>query len=473
MVSLKPFLLAVALATPWVSAGATDSTSVKLRAVRFYNAGTGLTQVRAFIQIPLESLVPTGDPDGMISYHVGIHLRDSTGALLSQDAWPQQHLSADLREPGVTTVNSLDFVVRPGHYRLEVTVQDSVSGNLLVAATDLTGFQDPPPASDLVLSPGMRAAGGDSAAAGTEWRNGPLLVTSAAELVLTPLRSKAFYLLEAYTERPDSGSMQVQILDAQSAVIVQSPPVPVRIGAGGGILRGQLDLEGLPPGQYRMKVVVHLSGQEIERTGGFRMLDAAPVLARRAAEVAWLAMTDSGYFGSMDETALNQAFEPLSYIAEGRELRAFDGASLGAKRRFLTDFWSRRDPDSTTVRNELREQFYGMIAYADSAFRERGANTQSGWKTDRGRVYIRYGAPDEVLDRVRSGRAPSYLVWHYTRGKGAWYIFSDRSGLGAYKLLHSNDLREPGLPDWKEILGPEALRDVGQFLAVDFFDGRS
>lgn len=445
---------------------------VKVSAVRFYDAGSGLTQVRAFIQVPLDALVPSGDgANAVVSYRVGIHLKDSTGATISEDAWPAQQVSANLREPGVTSVKSLEFVLRPGRYRLEVTVQDSVSGVTLTAGSDLTAYSEPPRASDLVLAPGMRAVTTtDSALQGTEWRNGSLLVTSAAELVLTPLRSKAFYLLEAYSATPDSGTMTVRIRDSADRVIVQSPPIQVRVAAGGGVLRGQLDLEGLPAGSYDLDVVVQLGGQEINRTGTFTMMPSGPVLARHAAEVAEFLTTDSGYFGAMDEAALDRAFEPLSYIATSRDLRAYRGATLAAKRRFLTDFWQKRDVDSAG-RNERREQFYGMLAYADSAFRERGSHTQSGWKTDRGRVYIQRGAADEVVDKVREGRAPSYLVWRYTRGRAEWYIFADRSGLGAYKLLHSNNRMEPGAADWTEILGPDAVRDIGLFLGVDFFSG--
>jgi GWxTD domain-containing protein len=243
------------------------------------------------------------------------------------------------------------------------------------------------------------------------------------------------------------------------------------VGAGGGVLRGQLDMEGLPPGRYTLEVSVEMGAQKIERSGSFVMADPTPALARRAAEMAEAASTDSGYFGAMDEAALDMAFEPLSYLANSGDLRAYRGATLTAKRRFLIDFWQKRDPDHTG-RNEFREQFYGKIAYADSTFRERGSRTQSGWKTDRGRVYARLGAPDEKLDRVRAGQAPSYQVWRYTRGKSLYYIFSDRSGLGAYKLLSSNDLAEAGAPDWRDILGPDALRDIGLFLNIDFFANR-
>jgi hypothetical protein len=58
-------------------------------------------------------------------------------------------------------------------------------------------------------------------------------------------------------------------------------------------------------------------------------------------------------------------------------------------------------------------------------------------------------------------------VWRYATGKGAFYIFADRSGFGAYKLIYSNDLKEPGLPGWGELLGAPAVEDAGRFLGVD------
>ncbi|MEO8295632.1 MAG: GWxTD domain-containing protein [Gemmatimonadota bacterium] len=471
MVSLSTMALVAAAAFVPLHTSSQNVEGVKVQAVRFYNSGSGFTQVRAFIQIPLEALdVSTNGPDGMISYQVSIHLKDSTGTALSESSWPQQHLSAALRGPGVTTVNSVEFVLRPGKYLLEVAVTDSINGRVLNASTPLVGYSQAPPASDLVLSPGMRALSSDSEPRGSEWRSGSLLVTSAAELILSPTQTKAFYLLEAYSGQADSGAMTVRIRDTAGSVIVMSPPVPVRVGAGGGVLRGQLDMEGLPPGRYSLEVSVELGQQKIERSGTFVMAEAGPALARRAAEMLEASSTDSGYFGGLDEAGLDRSFEPLSYLANSGDLRAYRGATLQAKRRFLIDFWQKRDPDHGG-RNEIRAQFYGKIAYADSTFRERGSRTQSGWKTDRGRVYAKLGASDEILDRVRAGQAPSYQVWRYTRGKSLYYIFSDRSGLGAYKLLTSNDLSEAGAPDWRDILGPDALRDIGQFLNLDFFSG--
>jgi GWxTD domain-containing protein len=141
--------------------------------------------------------------------------------------------------------------------------------------------------------------------------------------------------------------------------------------------------------------------------------------------------------------------------------------SVAAKRRFLAEFWTRRDPTPGTDRNERREGFYEAIAYADRTYKEGGRKTVPGWRSDRGRVYAKYGKPDDVLQRQQEGQAPPYQVWRYTSGKGAYYIFVDRSGFGAYQLVYTNDLTERSLPNWGDLLGRRAVADAGQFLGVD------
>jgi GWxTD domain-containing protein len=463
-------LVAAAASVPFAAPVHQPDDQITVTAIRFYRAEASLTQVKAFVQVPLALM--TAGPSGMLSYRVAVQLKDSTGLKLDEADWPLEHVTAAMQEPSAFTVNSMEFNIRPGRYRLEVTVEDSVTGRQMTTEADLIGYPAPPEASDLVLSTRMRPFQPDSGLSEFEWRSGEILVTSIAHVQLNPARangSRIFYLLEVYPTTPDSGTMQVSINDSTGKVSVQAAPIPVHLGAGGGVLRGQLNLEGLPSGQYQLKVGVNLSGLTIERSASFAVADFQAELQREAALAQARRQTDEGYFAAMGEAELDQAEEPLEFLAESRELRAYKGATLDAKRRFLTAFWQQRDPDTTTVRNEAREAFYGKIAYADSTYRERGARTTPGWKTDRGRVYAKYGGYDEILDRVRAGRAPPYQVWRFTRRRDLWYVFADRSGLGDYKMIHSNDRTEPGVPDWAELLGPDALRDVGLFLGVDFF----
>ena len=61
------------------------------------------------------------------------------------------------------------------------------------------------------------------------------------------------------------------------------------------------------------------------------------------------------------------------------------------REQFIEQFWLRRDPTPDTAENEFKEEHYRRIAYAN----ERYASGIPGWKTDRGRIYITFGPPDE------------------------------------------------------------------------------
>jgi GWxTD domain-containing protein len=191
-------------------------------------------------------------------------------------------------------------------------------------------------------------------------------------------------------------------------------------------------------------------------------------MARETSRLAATASTDEGYFGAMSSAQLDVAQAPLGLIAKSGELAPYKkDLSLQAKRRFLTQFWTGRDPTPDTPENETREAFYRAISFADSTYRERGRASQPGWKTDRGRIYAKHGTADDMLREPQKGNAPPYEVWRYSKGKGNWYIFADLTGVGGFKLMNSNDVREVRDPNWQSILGVDALEDIAQWLNLD------
>lgn len=471
-VRLTALVALAALAGPPETPGQTDADLI-LRAVRSYRAEHGRTEVNAFVQIPLMLMEPTSDGTrGALSYRVLVTVTDSTGLKLFQQDW-QNRARADLRRPDAFAVDMVRFSVAPGRYRLAVTVQDSVSGRQADTGVDLEGFAGAPAASDLLLSPQIRPANTeDSVPRPAELRWGRMLVTAAARLNLTPLRPMAYYLLEAYAPADQSGTLRLRVSDSTGKSMITTAESQVQVPAGGGVLKGQLDLSGLPPGEYSMIASLALAGKTVERSAGFTMATLDETLEKDVARREAAKITDEGYFESLNEAELAAAEDPLSLIAESGELSKWSkDLSLRAKRRFLAEFWKRRDPSPGTPVNEVRQRFYDAVAYAEKNYGERGRAAMPGWKTDRGRVYVRNGAPEEMLDRVQSGRAPPYQVWRYRQGKDRWYIFADRaSGIGNYQLVQSNDIKENGLPNWREVLREEAVADIGRFLGIDFFD---
>jgi GWxTD domain-containing protein len=449
-------------------------TDLILRAVRSYRAEGGRTEVNAFVQVPYLLMQPTtSGPEGRLSYRVEVRVTDSTGLKLLEQSW-QNQATAALRRSDAFAVDMVRFSLAPGRYRLEVAVVDSVSGRRAATGVDLEGFASAPQASDLLLSPQIRpTAAGDTVPRPAELRWGQMLVAAAARLDLTPLRPTAYYLLEAYSPTEAKGTLRLRVADSTGKALITTAETPVQVPTGGGVLKGQLDLAGLPPGTYDMVEALQLGGKTVERAADFTMAGLDETLEKDVVRREAAKVTDEGYFEAMSQEELELAKEPLVIVAESGELSKWSkDLSLRAKRRFLVDFWKRRDPTPDTPVNEARQVFYDGVAYADQHFGEKGRVSAPGWRTDRGRIYVKYGEPGEELDRVQAGRAVPYQVWRYRRGRDRYYVFADRSnGIGIYQLVHSNDVKEIGVPNWREIVTQEGVADIGRFLGIDFFDG--
>lgn len=92
--------------------------------------------------------------------------------------------------------------------------------------------------------------------------------------------------------------------------------------------------------------------------------------------------------------------EDVFYIITDEERTAFKRFQTDEEReQFIEQFWLRRDPTPDTQENEFKEEHYRRIAYAN----ERFASGIPGWKTDRGRIYITFGPPDEIESHPSGG----------------------------------------------------------------------
>ncbi len=88
------------------------------------------------------------------------------------------------------------------------------------------------------------------------------------------------------------------------------------------------------------------------------------------------------------------------YIITPEEKAAFKQLSNDEERdNFIEAFWQRRDPTPDTPENEFKEEHYRRIEYANEHF----AAGIPGWKTDRGRMYIKWGPADEVESHPSGG----------------------------------------------------------------------
>lgn len=143
----------------------------------------------------------------------------------------------------------------------------------------------------------------------------------------------------------------------------------------------------------------------------------------------------------------------LALIATDEELALFDILSPRGKSMMLDKFWVRRDPDPSTPENEYEAEFWRRVDYVQKHFAD---PIRGGLRTDRGKVYVLYGAPEDVEDHAGgvasiAGQERStwstkpYYAWkYYSGGPGGrrmLFVFVDDVGDGDYSIFAST---EPG-----------------------------
>lgn len=123
-------------------------------------------------------------------------------------------------------------------------------------------------------------------------------------------------------------------------------------------------------------------------------------------------------------------FSYVRYIITKNERRSFLKLGPDERRRFIEEFWQRRDPTPGTDRNEFRDDYLGRIEEANRLFKE---GSTPGWLQDRGEVYITLGRPDhrETYPRGIDFYGKPQEIW--------WYgffpvVFIDENWSGNYRL---------------------------------------
>jgi GWxTD domain-containing protein len=111
--------------------------------------------------------------------------------------------------------------------------------------------------------------------------------------------------------------------------------------------------------------------------------------------------TERDLYKELDSQYKKWLNEDVIYIISPEERRSFLHLSTNEEReQFIEAFWQRRNPDPDSAENTFKEEHYRRIAYTNEHF----ASGIPGWKTDRGKIYIMWGPPDEIDSHPTGGQ---------------------------------------------------------------------
>lgn len=132
--------------------------------------------------------------------------------------------------------------------------------------------------------------------------------------------------------------------------------------------------------------------------------------------------------GTLEDIAT--AIRQMSYILNADTLNRYIKADFAKQKIFFKRFWKDRDPNPATKRNELKDEYFNRVNYANQHFNALG---EHGWKSDRGRILIKFGYPDDVERHPFEINSKPYEIWRYYSLRKVFY-FIDVTGFGDYRL---------------------------------------
>ncbi|HYE57869.1 MAG TPA: GWxTD domain-containing protein [Rhodothermales bacterium] len=358
-------------------------------------------------------------------------------------------------------VHVIRTAVPPGAYELRIRVPRGAGRQEMEVRRDVRvpdyAQADRVGLSDVTLAANI-TRDSDPATTSPFERNG-LVVQPNATQVFGENLSQLFYYAEIY--RPGRAVAPGDTAYTLLAYVSQAnAPQPVgglerrtpRRVRDVDVLTGRFDLRRLPSGSYYLHLAVLDANNAAVAEQSRKFFLYNPNVQAPTASADAFDFETSPY-AVMPQEEVTRGLGHTEIIASERERRRAQGLQdLDARRRFLFDFWRERDPEASTAVNEFREEFYRRLQYANERYSRRD---REGWRTDRGRILVKYGIPSTIEPHLYERESKPYEVWYYNNipGEGqATFIFGDTRGLGDFELLNSTVPGERSVPDWQRLL---------------------
>ncbi len=171
-----------------------------------------------------------------------------------------------------------------------------------------------------------------------------------------------------------------------------------------------MNTDGLNYSRYLFRVSVTQGKKKANQQAEFR--------------VSWVGL--SGYIANLDK-----AIEEMIYIIPSKKLNQMKDAKPAEKKKLFMEYWKSRDPSPNTPENELMNEYYRRINYANENF---GSSLKEGWRTDMGMIYVMFGAPNDIERHPFDIGSKPYQIWYYF-DINRQFVFVDDTGFGDYRLI--------------------------------------
>ncbi len=255
-----------------------------------------------------------------------------------------------------------------------------------------------------------------------------------------------FFYAEAYNllkgDLQGAYHLRTNVLDAIGRDVLSRERTR-KLSGESTVIVDQFAVSGLRTGTYTLVLSLLDSSRKTITTAGKKFFVYNKTLGVDSTLLAAGTGLPFTEYLSMDEVELDREFRWSRWETMDVEKEQFEALKgSDAKRKFLSDLWRKRGPGS-------RDQYLSRVSYANSNFSVMG---REGYRTDRGRVYIMYGSPDDVERHPNEVDSKPYEIWSYHNIQGGViFVFVQRNQGGDFDLVHSTHRNELHDENWDRV----------------------
>lgn len=404
-----------------------------------YNYKDGKTLLEFNYQIPTGDLKFNLKPDSTFVAEIEVNFKVSSVGITSIDeSWTFNYKKND-NDPDLIIFDKKYFILYPGQYEYELSSNilsedtEPFKGNILINKYDSNSLN----VSDILLAHQIQEF--DSTLHQSKFRKNNLYVIPNVEHTI----SGAYTQLKYYYEIYNIDIEKINKIDILYTIITGDNKEVFKFKRAKTVKNksiydfGFFPIDSLDNGVY--KLFIEISHKDIilqSQKTKFYILDPEKDFHITDKYVENITFERSP-FAMMTEQKVKYEFETMKIILTDYEVEKFELLNTTrAKQRALFEYWKERDTDPQTPVNEYLTEYKSRIEYADKYF-SRG-DIISGWKTERGRVLLKYGFPtNREVFRAQNGKKAAE-EWQYDElYGGSYFFFVDRFGDNSFLLVHT------------------------------------
>jgi GWxTD domain-containing protein len=263
-----------------------------------------------------------------------------------------------------------------------------------------------------------------------------------------------YYYIEAYnihadTSRLDSIVVNRKILSAESKKQIKSTIKSYRAKGRNLVITDGFPVSTLRTGTYILEIDVYCPFTDKMATSQKKFWMHRPedlLDVKLLSKNQSLDQQDINNLQSADNILEiikpDSALELMKYLFTSEEAKRIKRLNTEGKNQFFYNYWREKEASDPNSANK----YFARVAEANTRY---SYLKKSGWKTDRGRVFIMYGEPDNYNRNYLGTSDIDNEVWNYDHLEGGViFVFKDLNGFGDLELVHSTKRGEISNPKW-------------------------